>query len=299
MDEMMNNLLSTWDERPLPSLFVHAFSKYPPAPVLSLVDNPPPVGYGQISDLANFFAKCRFISDWGEGYSFPPSGFVDPLFNASGITKYVIHSWYPVFYDWVFQLDAERLVKMQHAVVGSAGIGKSSFGLYFMARLIASRKPTFCRHPFFVLSWRAPDSLDTFTIRVTLTGEVFRIGTAECERCRGANAFQLFDGHSDPGVTSGRPCLSILSPSEVRHWKIRPDIRYAPSLTVRQLKALSGVSRIYGLRAGDPEVAGFPASAYGTIESRMKLVDGNLRALFSGMNLETLKAQLMEGVSGP
>jgi hypothetical protein len=235
MNGMMTYLLSTWRDRPLRSLFVNPFSKYTRAPIISLVDNPPPVDYGQISDLANFFSACCFISDWGDGCSFPPSGFRDRRFNDSGITKFVVHSWYPDFYDWVFQLDAEAGVRRQHVVVGSPGIGKSLFGLYFMARLIASRKRTFCGHPFFVLSWRLPDSLETYTFLVNLTGEVFPITSAERARYRGMDVFHLFDGHSEPGVFSGLPCLSVLLPSEMRHWKITPDIRYAPSLTIREL----------------------------------------------------------------
>jgi hypothetical protein len=83
------------------------------------------------------------------------------------------------------------------------------------------------------------------------------------------NVFHLFDGHSEPGVVPGLPCLSVLSPSQMRHWKIPSAIRYAPTLTIRELVQLSGISRLFGLRIGDPEVSGYPASVYGTIESRM------------------------------
>jgi hypothetical protein len=270
MEKMMDHLLSHWPDRAILPLFVNRFAKvHSPVSAISLVDN---TGgrYGRITDLSHFFSECLSISDWGEGGSFPPPGFIDPAFNSSGITKYVVQSWYPILYEWIFALDTQTIVWRQHVVVGSSGIGKSSFGLYFIARLISSQKPTFCRHEYFAFAWRQSRTARIHTFRVSLiSGSVVRIPFGESERAQGALVFHLLDGHSLHENDPGPPCLSIISPSQMVHWKIKPDISFAPSLDVYDLPRLSGISTLYGFEPGDPEVAGFPADVYGTIETRM------------------------------
>jgi hypothetical protein len=297
MDDLMKYFLSHWNDRAIPPPFVNAFAKvHSSVSAVSLVDTSRG-SYGQISDLSNFFAACHSISNWGEDGSFPPRGFIDPSFNISGISKYVVQSWYPIFYDWVLDLDTQMLGRRQHVVVGSPGIGKSSFGLYFMSRLIASGKSTFCGHSYFAFSWRMPKATGDRNFRISLiTGEVVPISTEEYQSYQGVRVFHLLDGHSYTGEDVGPPCLSIISPSQMMKWKMRPEIRYAPSLDTYQLSKLSGISTLFGFNTGDPEIKGFPSAEFGTIETRMKIVGGHLRYLFSPVPLDELKEELREAL---
>jgi hypothetical protein len=139
----LNHLLSSWDEKAHVPGFVNPFRK------VFAISPEGPISYAElVGDLESFFDCCRHVVDWEDG-CFPPRGYIGPEFDGCGVAQFVIQPWYPRFYNWAVQ----SVRKVQKVVQGCPGIGKSVFGLYFMARLVASDLQCFHGHGYFVLSW--------------------------------------------------------------------------------------------------------------------------------------------------
>jgi hypothetical protein len=289
----MKDLLSHWDEHtPLPP-FVNPFAKGSPRAPESLIVARP-ICFGPVLDLEKFLAKCRKVVDWEQGY-FPPPGFTDSEFDGQGLTQFIIQPWYSDFYYWASHQDGGA---REHIILGTPGIGESVFGLYFMARLVASNLSKFCGHPYFDFSWK-PRAMESarFAVRITLKGKVISISPDELAQDATGRVFRLLDGWCCECGELDRPVLAILSPSRIVTWKNSVSILYAPSLRIEACRLLSGISTRYGFDDGDPENPDFPVSLYGNITSRMKIVGGNLRLIFGVSTLQDLMDFMREGLS--
>jgi hypothetical protein len=310
MNRMMVRMFSHWDEPPpilnFCSPFIRVVSRgyesFLAGPPSETVTEPPSemwaeppllTMYGRVRDLSEFFAHCRSVTDWERGF-FPTDGFQDPLFYDLGLNRLMIPSWYPSFFDWVCEITLNNDGK-QRIISGSPGIGKSVFGLYFMARLIASSLTTFCGHKYFSLSWMNDRDSPQWA-RVTLEGLVTLITYADFQDDEAKKVFRLLDGYSYLESDSCWPCLSILPPSEFRLGEVPSLILYAPSLTLGALDTMAGVSSRYGLRDIRRSAEEFHSARYGSIESRMEIVGGNLRLLHSSHTLPDLQAFLKAGI---
>jgi hypothetical protein len=252
--------------------------------------NPRPSGP---SPLSSFMAlsvtwKTYLANATGLNGCFPPAGFTDARFGSEGISQFVIEGWYLDFYDWALALDDRR----QYIVMGTSGIGKSIFCLYFMSRLIASNLTQFHGHDYFDVSWKE-DRIHY--PQITLKGKVRPISVFEFERDGDKKVFRLLDGWSYSSSQNAFPTLAILSPGQAIEWKDAPFLRHAP--TRRHNDFLEHVSTRHGFDDRDRENPDYPAAVYGTITSRMKIVGGNLRLLFGPDTLEGLKKFLLEGWS--
>jgi hypothetical protein len=168
-------------------------------------------------------------------------------------------------------------------LMGNPGIGKSVFGLYFAARLITSETSIF-GHSFILISW-CPDNRGARRwIRVTFRGEVTRITKATFDDDAESGAFAILDGMTYHKKAPIDNYLSIISPSECVWFPAAKVRRYAPPIEPEQLTALLGVSKEYPLNDDGTE-----RETHGSIASRMKIVGGNLRLLFSTESLKELK----------
>jgi hypothetical protein len=166
--------------------------------------------------------------------------------------------------------------------MGNPGIGKSTFALYLLARLIASHTLTLFKRAFVLIHWvQAP--MESRQIRVgLLRGEATLIHLDDFHASAAAGAFVIVDGLAYNKTSPFLHCLSIVSPSECVDAPSSRLCLYVPPITELQLELLSGVSRRYPLRDVD-------AMTHGSIESRMKITGGNLRQLFSNRSLAKLE----------
>jgi hypothetical protein len=287
----VDDLLSHWGRCPTVPAFVNPFAKYPrPRPVGPVIKTPSPVAYDPVGDLEHLFDKCHGI-DWVNG-RFPASDFTDIRFGREGITQFFIEEWYVDFYNWAFAMDDPD--RRQYVVMGTRGIGKSIFCLYFMCRLIASHLDKFHGYDYFDVSWK--DDRIHYA-RITLKGKVRTISVFEFERDGDKKVFRLLDGWSYLSNQDAFPTLAILSPMQVIEWTENPFLHYAPSRRYNDYRFLEQVSTRYGFDDQDRDNPDYPASVYGTITSRMRIIGGNLDLLFGPDPLEELKRFLLQGRS--
>jgi hypothetical protein len=106
----------------------------------------------------------------------------------------VIQPWYSEFHNWAFH---QAGGDCEHIVLGNPGIGKSVFGVYFMARLIASDLSRFYKHRYFALS-RKSSTKDRpqFAVRITLKGKISNISSDDLTHDTNNRVFRLLDGWS-------------------------------------------------------------------------------------------------------
>jgi hypothetical protein len=289
----MNDLLAHWGEVPPFAHFVNPFAKVlTPSAQSFFLEKRIPFPYGPVGNLEAFLRKCRESEiDWVHG-SFPPLDFTDTVMARYGVLRFVVQPWYPHFYDWAFHMDDD--FASEHVVMGSPGIGKSVFGLYFMARLVAAKLPFFYGHDYFVVSWipKEPKGFSKrCSARVALTGEVMPISEAEFQKEQDPNnwVFRLIDGWCYDSVSMGYPVLSIISPSQASSWKEGAVFRYPPVLTTEQCNLFSKVSTRYEFDAQITKNVHYPVLKYGTIRSRMQIAGADLRLVFGTFNLQALK----------
>jgi hypothetical protein len=172
--------------------------------------------------------------------------------------------------------------------MGSPGIGKSVFGLYLVARLMASECNLFSR-TFLLMTWLPERKGQRRWILVDFSGQVTEITEARFYRLAENRVFAILDGiafHKNNPIPN---YLSIVSPSECVSQPAASELRYVPPIEPENLDLLAGLSQRYPLSDNDPN--GPPLLAtHGSIGSRMLIAGGNLRYLFSGRSLEQLKA---------
>jgi hypothetical protein len=173
-------------------------------------------------------------------------------------------------------------------VTGSPGIGKSVFGVYFLARLIASRRSTFLGHSFVLFQWGERRRRSSH-FRIRLNGEAKWISVEEFQSYADAGAFAIVDDLARNKTSEIGPYLSIASPTECVDFPAVSFRQYVPPITELQLGLLAGVSRMYPLRNADAEDP-TALSTHGSIESRMKIAGGHLRWLLSLSSLAELKS---------
>jgi hypothetical protein len=153
-------------------------------------------------------------------------------------------------------------------VVGDPGIGKSVFALYFASRVIASGCSLFSSL-FFLMSG-APEATED-------------AGHAEFDANAERGVFAVLDGMCFRKQSPIPHFLSIVSQSECAG---EPGVGlrlHATPIGLNDLEMLTGVSIKYPLRDDGTE-----SRTYGSIESRMKIVGGNLRLIFCPHTLNDL-----------
>jgi hypothetical protein len=131
-----------------------------------------------------------------------------------------------------------------------------------------------------------------------LRGRVVKMSKAEFakeEECTNP-VFRLLDGWTHDSKLKGFPVLSILAPSQEISWKVSTvDDRCAPAPSIEECQVFSGISTRYAFNRRRPGHPDYPASVYGTIESRMKIVGTNLRLVFGEWTLRGLMMLVSEG----
>jgi hypothetical protein len=173
--------------------------------------------------------------------------------------------------------------------MGSPGIGKSVFGLYLVARLICSSLEIFSQ-PILLMSWQPPWG-ERRWIRVHFSGKVEAIGRKEFDSDANDGTFAIFDG-----LAFNKECplpgyLSIVSPAECVPLPAVSMMLYAPPIKRENLDLLTDVSKGYQVRDDTAY-----RDTHGSLETRMKIVGGNLRLLFSDLPVEYLKGKFTEAI---
>jgi hypothetical protein len=296
--------LSThWDDAPSVPPFVNPFAKrLPPSADSLFLKTQPPFVYGSLQNLEAFLKSCvKGRVDWIRGY-FPPRNPEAPRIKLeeAGVKRYVIQPWYPHFYDWAFHMDDHY--GSQHVVLGNPGIGKSVFGLYFMARLIAARLPFFYGHDYFLFSWRPAGSEDgkRYSARISLTGEVMPISEDEFqkEQRQKNGPFRLVDGWCC-SLEWCYPVLAIPSSPQTTSWKVDAVFRYAPALAPEQYNLFSDVSTRYPFEGDAALTHGCSVEEFGNLRMRFQIAGDNLRLVFGRRNLRGLRDFLLVGQKQP
>jgi hypothetical protein len=277
-------LLSNWSNPRTPGPFVNPFTwiaaPNPPPPTAG---SPSPVSFGDIADLAMFFRECSTIVDWTRGLFPPRPG--NSFSDWSDVKAFVIQPWYSAAYCWAIPDD--QGCQRPALVIGSPGIGKSVFGLYLLARLMASHRTTMFGHPFFLIGWFLSGSRRK-QIRIYFSGNVEVVG--QDQFCAGSfrGVFAILDGMAEHKDISFHHHVSIIAPSQCVNRPVADLHHYAPPITELQLELLSGLSKRYPLRDVDAEDL-TALSTHGSIQSRMKITGGNLRLLFCDYSLAQLE----------
>jgi hypothetical protein len=286
----IDQLLSTWSNPRKPDRFVNPFTwisgRAPPSPADSSLR---PVCFGDIDDLGLFIRECSPIHDWTRGI-FPPTPSANCFSDESDVKAFVIQPWYSIVYDQL--ITNTECCPSSALVMGNPGTGKSTFVLYLLARLIASRPSTVFDHRFVLIDCGRSGS--RHHIRVNFRGVVRLISVLKFHRLS-ARAFVIVDGLTYEKTSGITHYLSIVSPSECVAFPGAKFRRYVPPITDRQLELLSGLSKRYRLIDCDE---GFPRldPEYGSIQTRMRITGGNLRLLFCNYSLTELKGYYMEVV---
>jgi hypothetical protein len=100
------------------------------------------------------------------------------------------------------------------------------------------------------------------------------------------NIFTIIDGFAVNKESTFSHYLSIVSPSECVPQPSAAWRRYAPPIERENLNLLTGLSKEYPLRD-----EGIESETDGSLETRMTIVGGNVRLLFSQFSVEELKAK--------
>jgi hypothetical protein len=239
--------------------------------------------YGDVANLESFLLQCRTISDWKNVLSFPPNP-AGCFRTGSGVAKFVAQPWYRDVYDQLITLTGCN--PRSSIMMGSPGIGKSVFGLYFLGRLISSRRSIFGQYSV-LLSWLPSKLSKRRWISVTFKGVATEITQTDFESAARAGAFAILDGMAFDKKEPYSHYLSIVSPSECVSQPTAKIRLYVPPVEPRDLDLLTGLSKRYRLR--DTDTTGPPVrETHGTIESRMRIAGGNLLFLFSDDSMATL-----------
>jgi hypothetical protein len=266
--------LSGWSKFTNPPRFVSPFDWVPYS-----------IRYHDVADFRLFLLQCKRLGDWPEVSSFPPG---PECFHVKcSVKRFVVLPWYRSLYDQLIT-DTEGFPP-RTILMGSAGIGKSVFGLYLVARLISSTRGILDKQTI-LMSWQRPWG-ERCWLRVHFNGEVEEIEKKEFFRDAEDETFAIFD---DLAFNQESPIpyyLSIVAPSECVRLPAVDMMRYARPIKRQDLNLLTDVSKRYPLRDD-----GTQRESHGSIETRMTIAGGNLRLLFSAFSLRDMQG-LFEDVA--
>jgi hypothetical protein len=253
------------------------------------------VGYYEIADLSLFFRACGPQADWSSGL-FPPGDCRSRFTASSSVKRLMIHPWYDYFYQEALKLCRPKREYEQLIVLGTPGIGKSMFGVYFMSRLVNSDITELHGFPYILVSYLFNKN-DTRYIRIMLNdGSVSRITEEEFDAEGNSGVLTILDGSCSTIPGSFPNCLSLISPSQNVRVQAPTVHLYAPTISPADLSELPDISTRYRHANSDRVPGELPLEVYGSIESRVEIVGGNLRLLLDFKTLEELKADLIQSV---
>jgi hypothetical protein len=188
--------------------------------------------------------------------------------------------WYSEFYGQIISAESGSATR---AVLGSPGVGKSVFGLYFIARLILSGVKRYRGFPGIVYLVQKKNKADSYSIAIRL-GEhwdMHEISEGDWGR-RGefGEWFAITDGF----ILSERTSIAILSPSQYRELK-DACVRYM----IVKGWGDDCISVLEGIGVGIDKVQQESRERMGTLRERVEVVGFNLRHLFTDWKLSQLK----------